>query len=340
MGTEKEIEIELPNIFKNMTPTKMFGIVLVLAVILIATFYFTSSRAQEAALGQQGPPSQGILPQGSSAKDLSQGQAAQDQQVTLYVLNDEACIICTTGEMLMTLRGLFTNLNEVQVDYSSPEGKALAEKSKVISVPAYILDRSVENSVAFSQLRPYLFDMGDYYVARVLGSKLINNEEIPNRLDLFVMPTEPNSITFEFTIKDFLDSYSPGFSLYFVAHLENGTIVSVVDEEDVQEGIRQACAMKHEPDLFDYILCRNSDMTADWAECAANPVEMRECSEGEEGIELMKANLEESNALGVGASPTLIINNQLILLGNQPFEAIELVYCGANPGTCSLEETE
>lgn len=340
---EREIEIEIPNPFKKLTPTQMFGLVLVLCVVLVAAFYTLSSSAQpegtagQAGLGQAGVGQSELEKMGLGQDTVSPGTQPQEPEVTLYILNDKTCISCTTGSMLVTIRSIFTNLNEVEVDYNSPEGKALAEEAKLVSVPAYIFDSSAKASPSFPIMQPYLFELGDYYVARVLGNKLINREEIPDKLDLFVMPTEENAIAFEYTVKEFIDDYSPSFSLYFVAHEEGDEIVSIMGAEDAAEGIRQACAMKYEPDLFEYLFCRNKDITADWEACAQSLDGMKECSEGEEGITLMRENLQESKPLGIGASPTLIVNNQFIILGNNPYGLIETIYCSANPDKCGQD---
>ena len=317
MPEEIEIEIKLPESFKKITPTKVFGLVLILCVILVAVFYFFSSKAPV-----------------NNAVDGDITRANMDTQVTIYVINDPDCIICTTSKVIMTLRGVLLNLKEVQIDYNSPEGKEIIERLGIIYVPAFIFGSSIENSVAFSQLKPFIVQRENAYILRVFGSKLIDRDEIPKKLDLFVMPTEENAMMFEPTVQEFIDEYNPDFGLYFVAKEEDDKIVSIFGKEDIEEATRQACAIKYEPDLFSFVFCRNKDMNETWAECSSNPKEMRECIEGEEGTLLLKENIQISNALGTEASPTLIINNQLIILGNQPYERIETVYCSVNPAEC------
>jgi len=310
MGKETEIEIDIAKLFGRATPAKIFLIAIILSAALIAAFYLTSSGAPEE------PPE------------------VQYPDVTLYILNDDDCMTCATGEMLSVLRQIIPGLKEVRIDINSQEGEALIAAAQITDVPAYIFDSSIENSPIFPNLQSYLSDRGNHYVVRALGAKLINREEAPNTLELFVMPTEENAMALEYTLAEFLNKYDAQVALFFIAFEVEDGLYSQRGVADIEEGIRQACAAEHEPDLFGYVLCRNDDINGSWEDCARNPGEMRNCSEGEEGIILYVENIRFTNELGVMTSPLLLFNQQVIMLGNKPYEMIEYVYCDLNPDQC------
>jgi len=331
METEKEIDIDLSKIFKNLSPGKIFGLVLLFVIILVAAFYMVASGGQE---GIDESQTTGLQVPTTTQQQIPEPTPVAEPEVTLYILSDDTCITCTTSEVLATLRQVFTNMKEIPLDYKTSEGKALAEKSRVVSLPAYIFDSSVEDSVLFPRLQQYLVKVEDHYIFFAPGSKLLNREEVKNRIDVFVLPTQEASIEVESRVKELVDKYDAELSIHIKAIEQNGKILSSLGELDAQEGIGQVCAMKYEGKPLDYIFCRNEDMDADWTECSTNPEEMLECIEAGEGIELMAENIKAGEIPGIGATPSVLFNNQLIVVGEAPRQILETVYCDINPKKC------
>ncbi|VVB61324.1 Gamma interferon inducible lysosomal thiol reductase (GILT) [uncultured archaeon] len=145
----------------------------------------------------------------------------------------------------------------------------------------------------------------------------LNKTDVP-KVQLFVMSQCPYGIQAENAIKPVLDALKNkiSFELRFIANRnDDGTFSSLHGQPEVQEDMRQACAMNVYANYMDYVICRNSDIKgSDWQSCAAknniNAELIKACSEGSEGEGLLARNIALGNKMGVGSSPTVIINSQ------------------------------
>jgi predicted DsbA family dithiol-disulfide isomerase len=98
--------------------------------------------------------------------------------------------------------------------------------------------------------------------------------------------------------------------------LSGGKFSSLHGQGEVDENIRQLCAMKYYPKKYmDYIVCRNKNIRdTNWQSCAtqagldANVI--KSCFDGGEGATLHSASIQKSEAVGAQGSPTIYINNQ------------------------------
>jgi len=120
------------------------------------------------------------------------------------------------------------------------------------------------------------------------------------------------------------------FTLFFIAN-ENpdGTFKSLHGQPEVDEDIRQLCAVKYYPDTYmDYISCINEDYkNLPWESCSKDMPKIKECFD-DEGKDLLSENIKEANKLGVGGSPTLIINDVTPQIARTP-EAYKKAICEA-----------
>jgi hypothetical protein len=112
---------------------------------------------------------------------------------------------------------------------------------------------------------------------------------------------------------------------------------SMHGEAEVQEDMRQLCAIKAYPKTFlAYLVCRAGDpRSEDWKACTgpatgieAEPIER--CVKSGEGARLLEQSFRRSAALGVGASPSWIAS------GRRKFSGIDAAtiraeFCKANP---------
>jgi len=160
-------------------------------------------------------------------------------------------------------------------------------------------------------------------------------------------------------MKEVLDNFGDqiDFQINFIAN-ENpdGTFSALHGQSEVDENIRELCAIKYYPDDYkymDYIWCRNKNIrSTEWESCATDGIDeniIRACSEGVEGKQLHSENIKAANALGISASPTWMANNKYKFSGisaetvrSNLCENNELVNCdktlsgdaGAPAGSC------
>ncbi len=144
-----------------------------------------------------------------------------------------------------------------------------------------------------------------------------NKADVPE-VQLFVMSRCPYGVQAENAIKPVLDALKNkiSFELRFIANRnEDGTFSSLHGTPEIQEDLRQVCAANVYPNYMDYVVCRNANINSgDWQSCATknnmNAEIIKACSEGKEGDALLAKNIALGNSIGVGSSPTIIINSQ------------------------------
>ncbi len=139
------------------------------------------------------------------------------------------------------------------------------------------------------------------------------------KVQLFVMSQCPYGVQAENAIKPVLDALKGkvSFELRFIANSDGaGGFTSLHGQAEVDEDIRQVCAAKYAPSTYmNYVICRNKNIrSTDWQACATeaniDSAKIKTCSEGAEGKTLLSDNIKAGDELGVGSSPTIIINSQ------------------------------
>ncbi|HII14859.1 MAG TPA: hypothetical protein HA362_00945 [Nanoarchaeota archaeon] len=139
------------------------------------------------------------------------------------------------------------------------------------------------------------------------------------KLDFYVMSQCPYGTQVEDAIAPVLEKLgdSVDFSINFIASDNgDGTFDSLHGQPEVDEDLRQVCAMKLAPEKYvDYIICQNKDIRnagSNWQACAADAgidvEEMKTCSEGAEGKALLSASIKKAEAVDAQGSPTIFVN--------------------------------
>jgi len=166
------------------------------------------------------------------------------------------------------------------------------------------------------------------------------NTTTPARLsiELFVMSQCPYGVQAEGNVKNVIDKFGGdvNLSLHFIANDNgDGTFSSLHGANEVAEDLRQVCIMKYYPAKFlDYLACVNknyANAASVWESCAsgsqmdANVI--RQCSTGDEGSELLSENIKRTQALGIGSSPTIYLDNKQYT-GGRDDAAMTRAICG------------
>jgi len=173
-------------------------------------------------------------------------------------------------------------------------------------------------------------------------------EEVPKKLDLFVMSMCPFGTMAENAMKEVLNAFGSDmkFELHFIADDNgDGTFRSLHGQKEVDEDIRQSCIIKYYPETYmNYIWCVNKDYTNAaniWEDCAKNVSmdvnKIKSCFEGDEGKELLRERINLTNELGIGASPTWLANNRFKFSGLDP-TTIQKNFCQHNQGLSGCDK--
>ncbi|MEA3229633.1 MAG: hypothetical protein U9P44_01850, partial [archaeon] len=259
--------------------------------------------------------------------------------VNIIILNDKTCAGCDTTEFDKINEQIFINTDITVIDISTDKGKALLEQIKPDQIPVYLFDSAVTQSPQYERLKQYFTEEGEYYMLSpsIVGQyiespKMIGREVIEGKLDLFAMSKCPYGVQAENNMKEVLDTFGDNinFEIHFIATDNgDGTFSSLHGQPEVDENLRQICIIEHNnEEFYNYLMCQNAnfdegkDLDTTWEECAfANSIDTETidtCFKGDEGAELLRANIALTEELGIGSSPTFLINNMVKFGGALP----------------------
>ncbi len=301
--------------------------------------------------------------------------------VNVTVLSDKRCKNCNADRIADQLkRGVFPKLEPKYVDYMSEEGKKLYDEIKDGSklLPVILFDKDIDKVDGADRIVRYLDAVGGgKYKSLKVGAKFdptaeicdnnvdddangkidceddgckgdfVCRKEIKNRLDVFVMSQCPYGVKALDAMKEVLEAFGNDIDFhvnYIANETAPGKFRSLHGQPEVDENIRELCAIKHYPKNYkymDYVLCRNKNIRdANWQSCAVNGIDAKvieKCSTGEEGVKLLSENIKNANELGIGASPTWVANNKFKFSGIAA-DAIKTSFCQNNPGKKGCEK--
>jgi predicted DsbA family dithiol-disulfide isomerase len=269
-------------------------------------------------------------------------------KIDVIVLNDARCKDCDTGAMESQLTKIFPGASMRRLEYGSDDGRKLYNSTGVRYLPAVLFDDGVKADTGYTSIQRYLTPAGGLMSLRIGATfdpteeicdnhvddtgdgkvdcadsdckeKLVCREEKPKTLEVFIMSECPYCSAALTSMKDVLNaSKDMRFSIHYIAAYSNetDTIISLHGQGEVDEDMRQLCAMKYYPEEYmGYIWCRlNDSKDADWKACAEkngmNAAKMGTCAGGGEGRGLLIEDMKLAGALGINASPTWLVNNR------------------------------
>ncbi len=145
------------------------------------------------------------------------------------------------------------------------------------------------------------------------------------QVELFVMSFCPFGVQAEEELLPFIEKYGDAvdFNLRFIANLveeadsDEPKFTSLHGEVEVIENLRQIAVSQLYPDqLFDYLLCRAKHLESAWTQCAEklglDIDKVNQEMESERTKRIFEADIQRSAALGVRASPTLVVDGKVI----------------------------
>jgi glutaredoxin len=139
------------------------------------------------------------------------------------------------------------------------------------------------------------------------------------KLDFYVMSQCPYGTQVEDAIKPVLDDIGDNidFNLYFIAEeVTEGNFDSLHGQPEVLGNIVQLCAIKYNPDKYmEMLACMNKNaqgIPGNWEACAddLNKEKIQACFDGDEGKELLRESIKQTDSVGATGSPTIYLNDQ------------------------------
>lgn len=311
----------------------------------------------------------------SGTKD-AKCEYSEAKPLDVTILNDTRCqkMECQESNIeaiLGQMKQAFKGIREVKkLDYTTEEGKALYANNSLETLPAFLFGKDVETAHFYNDIKGYLVKRGDYYelvvsstynpTKEICDNKVDDTDngkidcddsdcagdlqcraELKGKLDLFVMSQCPYGTKALDVMPAVLEAFKGelNFQISYIANeTEPGKFDSLHGQPEVDENIRELCAIKNYSNNFqymDYIVCRNKNITdTAWEGCATEAKmdvsTIKTCSEGAEGIALHSANIKLSKELLIGASPTWMVNNKYQFSGLDAI-TVQKEICKYNP---------
>jgi predicted DsbA family dithiol-disulfide isomerase len=283
----------------------------------------------------------------------------EPKKIGLTVLSDKRCKDCMPDRILGQLKNMMPGIQAKVLDYNDPEGRQLYDSLKdkgVKLLPAFLFEPVVMEDPGSQQIQRFMVDAGPYKLLNI-GAKfdptaeicdnnidddnngkvdcddpgcqgqLVCRPTIEKDLKVFVMSQCPFGIKALNSMKEVLEAFKDdkiNFEIHYIADEQApGQFSALHGQGEVDENIRQLCAMKYYPKDYkymDYIWCRNENIRdTNWQECAKKAgmdvAKIEKCATGDEGKKLLSEDLKIAKALNIGASPTWLANNKFKFSG-------------------------
>lgn len=152
-------------------------------------------------------------------------EAIETPKINVIVLNDRKdCFNCDTQRVLGILESWLGAISVKEIDYNTEKGKELAEEFGARMLPMYILDENITKKPSFKQIRQTIVGKGSSYILSedaASSAFYFKRDNIPNKLDLFVIPADKSSISAEMNLKGFLENFK---EVKFERHLRDDSL--------------------------------------------------------------------------------------------------------------------
>ena len=298
----------------------------------------------------------------------------EEPVVTGIIISDKRCVKCEKRikEVAGIMKGrFFPKLKTSSMDWSASEAKALLKKLNIKMLPTILFDSNADKAQKFKHLQRFLTKNGEYWVLGGIGvehdptAEICDNKkddtgngktdcaddtckgtmmcraERKNELAVFIMSQCPFGVRAVNAMKEVMKNFGNqlNFKIHFIGDIKDGKPTSMHGQSEVDENIRQLCAIKYykaNNKYLDYFWCRftgNDWRTEEWKKCAKDGISaavIEKCFKTE-GTAMLVADMGIAKKLGFGASPTWMTNNRYQFSGIAP-EAIKTEVCKRNPG--------
>lgn len=306
---------------------------------------------------------------GDKGKPKACSEIPEPVKVNVIAITDARCKACEADKIIESLKQVFVGLQPRILDWSDEEAKTIAKEANVTMLPAILFDETVDKDKEGSEhMARWLTPAGKYKSLRVPAEfdptaeicdnktddtgdgkvdcddetckeNLLCREEKKAQLDVFVMSQCPYGVMGLDAMKEVLGAFGKemNFNVHFIADENDQGLQSMHGQPEVDEDIRQICALKHYPKEYkymDYIWCRNKNIRSeDWKSCATDGISasvIEKCFTSGEGKKLLSDDLKVAKSLKIGGSPTWMVNNRTTFNGVAPAD-IQKNFCEKNP---------
>ena len=259
----------------------------------------------------------------SAATKESKCVFSEIKSAKLIVIKPTKCNTCNIESTIERIEKILPNLEVEYFLEDTPEAKELIENLNINMLPAYLVDKSIEEETIISQIGQIANEIDNYYMLEpgFTGvSYYIKRKEIPNRLDVF-FDIGTKDIVKILDILQILQDKNKDIDIHLnflaIEDIESGFIAKA-GKYEIEEYLRSACINKYYPDKLRYYLsCRLSDIESSWwDDCVSkfgmDPGIIKGCAQTQEGKILLREFIKLTQELEVVFGPTFLVNNKEI----------------------------
>jgi hypothetical protein len=286
------------------------------------------------------------------------------------ILEDKRCTDrnCNTARLQSSFGSMFPGMKMRKIDWAEEETKKLYEEEGITFLPVILFGKEVEKGDGYKRLQRFLkpSKSGKWLVfagraqhdpkAEICDNKvddtgngkvdcdddtcannLLCRAEVKGKLEVFVMSECPFGLKALNAMEEVLGAFGKEitFEVHFIGDEQNGKATSMHGQSEVDENIRELCAIKNYADKYmTYILCRNKNIKdKDWQKCATDGIDAKvieDCFKGD-GEKMLIEDMKMAKALGISGSPTWIANGRNKFSGVDP-ATVQQNICKHNPG--------
>lgn len=157
--------------------------ILLILLVIGGVYYFYFTGINSKAMTEQGKTNTAIV-------------EVPKIDSKVLVVGSDSCFNCDTSRMKDIISAWFPGIKIEDIGYERDNGTALADEFGLRILPAYIFDSNVAKFPKFYELEQIFEKTGDSYVMKddASGGKLyFARENVPSKLDLFVVQGQTNS---------------------------------------------------------------------------------------------------------------------------------------------------
>jgi hypothetical protein len=269
---------------------------------------------------------------------------------TVFVVNDEECPTCHTGNILMEIMRRFPGAAFRFIPLNSDSGQAMIKKYGLTTYPSFLFDTAAARSGKFAAIRPTFDRTGDKFILKDYVVKSYHYLFRPfkaGEMALFGSFQNPPFVEtlrdFRATVLDSLGGARVSFHPFAVRNKKGAgsgpwmdAYESPYGPDEVKAGVNQLCVLAEYPlkQALDYMVCRGYDVQKrfesrtpenrdEWKTCAAqlklDTMKILACQEGDKGKSLLEKSADLGQSLGLeDPGPLVLLNNNFRITGYNP----------------------
>jgi protein-disulfide isomerase len=260
--------------------------------------------------------------------------AYKDPIVRVRVLTEEGCEECNPEEALVWLGRVIPTIVPEKVDINSSDGKSIAQKYEVKSIPAYIFAEEIDKTDFFTQAAPIFDKKSDSYLLQTaqLGLPVGKYVETPAIADddVQIGPKDAKVKLIEFS--DFQCPYCRAFQVNTIQRIlkeYEGKILFVfknlplTDIHPQAENAALAAQCANEQGKFEAYAGKLFDEQNDWgktdgtqkfktyaAQLGLKTTDFNKCLDDKKYQDKIDRDKQEADKFGISGTPSVFINGQ------------------------------